>query len=232
MIQGQTIFKRNVVLTVAACFLMPVSSLFAQQEFKDRIKAIQQEYRATTSVHIIMDVRVMETEDAKTPYYQEKAVVKKDGENYFYRISGMEMLITKAYIILVNEKSRTINCTKRDLKGEAELKDPFSSNLDSLLSFYGNPVLTSKENGVEHFTLTQSDGPILTMELYISEADNMIKRLDYRYEDGQLAVIEFKLFDRKPVFGKEEFRENKYFTEQKGLLKLSESYSRFGLSIN
>lgn len=183
-----------------------------------------------TGVHVMMDIRVFESKESTEPYFDEQAIVKKDNNNYFYRFSGLEMLMNEKYLVMVNEKQRHITCTRRDEKSEAELADPISANLDSLLNFFGTPEFIGIEQDVEHYTLTRKEGLIVGIELYINTVSNTLKRLDYQYDEGQFAIINFTLFDRKPVFKSEEFKEQKYFTEAKGVLKLSDNYSRFRLT--
>lgn len=218
------------ILIIGIACTGTVQSTVAQDQFRNRIQAIQKELVSTTGMEVAMDIKVFEQKNDKIPFYHEQAVVKKSNDNYFYRFSGLEMLMNAKYLVLVNEKERLITCSLRDKKSEAELMDPLSANLDSLLKFYGTPKLVSEENDVEHYTLTHEEGLIRQTELYIQLSTSSLKRIEYLYEGGQYAVIEFMKFNRTPNFGPNEFTEQKYFRDQNGVLKLSENYSRFRLT--
>lgn len=202
----------------------------AQDQFRERLEVIQKEFVATTGMEVAMDIKVFEQKNNPTPFYHEQAIVKKSNDNYFYRFSGLEMLMNEKYLVMVNERERLITCSLRDKKSEAELMDPLSANLDSLLKFYGTPKLVSKENDVEHYTLTHEEGLIRQTDLYIQLSTSSLKRIEYLYEGGQYAVIDFLRFTRTPDFGANEFTEQRYFREQNGLLRLSDNYSRFRLT--
>jgi hypothetical protein len=217
------------ILTSAliAGLAIPVCS---QDKFRERIQSIQKEFALTTGMDIVMDIKAFESKAQKIPFYHEQAIVKKSSDNYFYRFSGLEMLMNEKYLVMVNEKQRLITCTLRDKKAETEMMDPLTANLDSMLNFYGTPRLISDKDDVEHYTLTRSDGLITQIELYIQASTNSLKRIEYGYEGGQYATINFLRFNRTPDFKANEFNEQRYFSENNGVLKLSDNYSRFRLT--
>ena len=205
--------------------------LIAQPDFRQRIETIREQYKGATEIEVIMDISVFERKGDQEPIYQERAIVKKSQDKYFYHLSGLEMLMNEKYLVLINEKQRLITCSRRDKESEMELSNAIPVSLDSLLRFYGTPRFIDAQNGVEHFSVAHGDGDIKQSDLFIEVLSGALKKIEYRYEGGQFAVIDFLRFSRSPDFTPDEFAEQKYFSENGGVLRLSDNYSRFRLTM-
>jgi hypothetical protein len=202
------------------------------QNFKERLETMKREYGEIDKVSIQMSINVYENPDGTQPLYDQVATIKRDGENYFYRFDRTEMLMNEKYLLVVDETSRQMMCTSRSVKKEKKFIDPIQANLDSLLTFYEPPILVSKDGNLERYRLVHKNGSIRAMELFLDTSANIMTRIDYYYSEGHYARIEFKLFDRTPVFAKDDFSENKYVRMEKGVLKTTPLYSRFNLALN
>ena len=218
-------------------FLTIVLAVFGQltldaQDFRNRIEAMQKEYATISAVHIEMKIQAFENKESIAPFFEELAIIKRSEANYYYRFSGTEMLLNEKYLLMIDESSRQIICTQRSLKKEEKFADPFTANLDSIMSFYETPVFVEKKENLEHFSVIQKEGPIRGIELFIDSKTSLLKRLDYSYENGQYVVIEFTIFNSNPEFGSTDFREGKYVRVENGKLKTTPLYSRFNLSVN
>ena len=225
--------RRNLLLKIVlASSMLSIQATVYSQNFKDRLLAMQQEYTNMNNVHVVMNIQAFENELSTVSFYKESAVIKREGKNYLSQFSGMDMLMNDKYLLMVDRHSKQIICAKRDSKAEVKFFDPVKVNLDSILGFYGTPLLVQSENQVEQFRLDQKKGPIKVIDVYIDTNKNVLKRLDYRYEDGQYVVIQFEVFDTAPVFGSAEFQESNYVVPEKGKLKPSSGYSNFNVVVN
>lgn len=217
---------------VLILMLLCTQGVASAQGFKDRLLLMQQEYSKLKSVHVVMNIQAFENSESTNSFYKETAIIKREGTNYLSQFSGMDMLMNEKYILMVNQNSKQIICSKRNLKGEDKFSDPVSINLDSILGFYGTPVLIGSENNVEHFRVDQKQGTIRVVDLYIDTSLNVLKRLDYYYKEGQYVKIQFEVFDTSPVFDPAQFSDTNYVVSEKGRLKPSVKYSSFNVVLN
>jgi hypothetical protein len=218
-------------LTAILFFASVCTALFGQ-DFRQRVELMQKDYASMTKVHIEMDIQVFESKEAAKPYLQQTALVKRENQNFFYRISGIEMLMNEKYLLMIDGPSRQIVCSPRSIDEEQKFTDPLKVNLDSLLKLNGIPTWVDTIGDIEHYTMSFGAGQIKKMDLCINAVSNSLKRLDYWYEGDQHVRIEFKVFNTAPTFGEFDFDESKYIIWKGGAMKTSELYSRFRLSYN
>jgi outer membrane lipoprotein-sorting protein len=207
-----------------ALLLLACSAMCAQS-FKERVAALQQSYVGMDRVHIKMSIQVFTDVASAKPYHREEVDIKRDKYKYSYQYGTTHMLMNDDYMVMVNKTSREILWSKRSPEQQQKvLSDPFKMNLDSILTFYGTPVLVEKKGSVEHYSLEQKNGQVRQVDLFIDSADNVLKRLEYRYVEKYYVVIEFNVFDKAPVFDAETFRESRYVWLDQGKFKAAESY--------
>lgn len=210
---------------------LPSDSHNAQPNLKKAILKMQEEYKTMDKLHLIMSIQVFESESASKPYYSEIANIKRDKNNYLYQFGSQEMLMNEKYLLMIDRSSKEIFCNKRNLKSELNtFKDAFQMNIDSLLKFYGKTILVGKEDQIEQYRLFQDKGPVNQVDLFIDASSGLLKRIDYAYKDKQYVKIDFKMFDRTPVFNPGIFNENNYITVQKEKLVASERFKGYNVS--
>jgi len=223
------ITARIYLITVALSFLAGATQA---QTLKERIAAMQNEYVTLRDVHIRMTVQVFESDDSKTPFYQNKGEIKRRDLYYEYQLGNMSMLMNHDYLIVVNGDSREIVCSRRSLDEESKMyADPFKANMDSILNLYTTPVLVDKQGAVEHYRLDQKIGPVNRIELFIDDQKNVLRKMIYNYRTGQHAVIEFSVFDKAPQFDADTFREGKYIQWTNGKVIPAEAYKAFHVAM-
>jgi len=220
---------RILVVCIGVC----VCSGCFSQDFKQRLLAMRAESAGSDKLKVEMEIKVYDNPQTKTPFFNQTAVVKRQGQNYFYRISGTEMLMNEKYLLMIDEPARQIICSERSVKQESKFVDPLTANLDSILNLYQTPILIDDSGeDTEHYQIAFNLASIKSIDLYIDKQENWVKRIAYVYEDSQLAVITFTMFDRNPAFAEHEFDEAQYILIEKGRMKTTPKYSRFNLALN
>jgi len=196
------------------------------QSFKERLTAMRKTYDTLSKVHIRMSISLFAGEQSKTPYLRETADVKRNKRDYRYEFGTTNMLMNSKYLIMVDRNSREMLCSKRSLKGEDNLfTDPMKISMDSILSFYENPRLVSRQDSIEHYAMTQKKGPIKRVDLFIDQLTGLLRKMEYRYADGHYVIIEFTTFDTRPPFDENTFHEKSYvIAADKGVLKASAAF--------
>lgn len=197
-------------------FALPVHVLTAQ-DLRQALLKMRGVYEQSDKFHIVMKVQAFENEQTTTPYYNEKAEVKREGDKYLSRFSGNDMLMNERYFVMVDKGAREIVCNPRSLKAEREtFKDLFKLSLDSILSLYNEPRYLGRDNELDRYEIKQKKGPIGMIGLTINSRTSILTELTYHYRDKQYVTITFELFDTQPVFLAGTFDEGQYIAKTKG----------------
>jgi len=180
-----------------------------------------------STMHVVMDISVFESEKSSSPFFKEKAEIKKDGKNYYSSFSGIELMLGTNYIVMVNAKERQVVCSSRNTALENDFSRSMLTSMDSLLRTSPTPKSIAVIDSVQQFQVLPEQGEIEQADFYVHQKGNRLVRVEYRYNNGQYALIHFVVFDRGIVFKPFEVSERKYFTEEQGNIKIREPYSRF-----
>jgi hypothetical protein len=213
---------------LAVCFMFSALSMARAQDFKQALFGMREKYKGLEKVRIVMHVRVAE-EGSASAFYDEMVEIIKDRHHYLYRFGGQDMLMNEHYMVMVDRSSREIVCSQRDLKSEALFlpKDPFQANLDSLFSFYGQPQYMGRKEQTDHYRLPLKSGEVTGIDLFIDTGSNLFRKVQYQYRDGQVAVIDFNVFDVNPVFEAGLFDERQYVTVSGTDVKPSKNFQNY-----
>lgn len=201
------------------------------QDFKALIYKMKNEISAGSKLQVVMRVSVFDTKDSAQPYYEEVVDIRKDGDNYWYNFDDKEMLLNGQAMIMVDRQSRQINYSKRDVKAEKQFYEAVKFDLDSILSTYGEFGFMGNVNGVEHYVVNESKGPISKIHFYIS-TDAILKKIEYEYSEGPFASINFLLFDGNPSFDSLTFSENRIVEKIEKKLYPSKYYRNYKLNFH
>lgn len=213
------------IRAVMIILLITLASVGHAQSFKERLVQMRKEYDTLTSLHLRMSIRVFENDRAARPFVEQFADVKRDEDNYKYQLGGTNMLMNNKYTIVADASAREIVCSKRSLKDQKELlKTPGAFDLDSILNLYETPKTTQREGDLEHYVIEQKKSNINRIDMFIDVNTNHIRKLEYRYTDAHYVVIEFPLFDTKPVFENDTFHEKHFVIADKNGLRASTAF--------
>lgn len=218
-------------ISFCALLIVAVAGQTRAQDLKGALEKMQDVYSRSEKLHIIMEVKVFETLSEATPAFHEKADIKKENENYRYTFSSTEMLLNERYQIVVDKESRDIIINKRDLKIESQVKDVFKANLDSILTHYNAPEVLGDSAGATHYRLFQKHGLVDQIDLHVDNELNILKKMEYRYRDGQFVSVVFEMFDTTPSFDEGVFDDKNYVLIAGGRVKPSarlQHYRIFG----
>jgi hypothetical protein len=213
-------------LGMGAIMLFVAPALCAQ-DFKQALLKMQKEYGAAGRMHIIMVIKAFEKKSASVPFYDQKAEIKKDDQNYFYQLGINDMLLNEKYLLMIDHSAKQITCNKNNLKAMGGFKDPFKMNLDSLLSAYGKSSYAGKVEDMEHYRIVHSKGIIKQTDMYFSSQTNLLSKIEYSYQSNQWVVIDFELFNNQPEFPLGTFDEARYMTFVNGKPKAAKDYQQY-----
>jgi hypothetical protein len=217
----------SLIPLVLVCCIVQEHGAMAQN-FKDRIVKVSETYNAAKNFHLTMTVRIAESETSRAFYFDEKADIKKQGDFYAYTFGPNHLLMNARYLVVADMEEQQILCAPRTMAQEKEfLSKTMQYNFDSLLSVMGESVFVGKKGQLEHFRVKHKDEEILQTDFYIDPVANLLRKLEYRYTEGQYMVVEFHHFNASPVFDKSTFSERRYFYIEKGEYKPSAAFRGF-----
>ncbi|TRX58731.1 hypothetical protein FNH22_12705 [Fulvivirga sp. M361] len=186
--------------------LLPLSA----QDLMSALMNMRKEYEEASSLHVVMQVSVYDDTVSRQPHLSAKGEVRKENDNYRYAFGGMEMLMNERYILVVDAESRTIACQYRHPQAESDFHKSLPFSMDSILSFYEEPVYLGRQQAVDHYSVIQKLGPVGKIDLWINTEANKLHKMAYLYQEGQYVEIAFNVFDNDPTFGAGTFDEKSY----------------------
>lgn len=234
-----SILKRSVLVQTLsdwqklfACIALLISIFTPShsQDLKQVLEKMHRQYQHATKLHVVMKIAVFVDTVGTKPFYSDKAEIKKDGMNYYYSLNTNEMLMNDNYLVVVDKESKEILLSRRDKKAEMSEENIFKMTLDSALNFYDETKYVGKNGNTEHFRLVPKAGQIKLIDLFINNQTNLLEKIEYYYEEGQHAVIEFSMFSVAPVFEAKEFSENRYIREVNGKWIPGSEYKMYKIS--
>ena len=214
------------VFTTTCCLAFAA----AGQDFKQALSDMHKTFSEAKRMHIVMDISVFENVNSTTPFYHDKAEVKRDSNNYLYHYSNMDFLMNDQFIVIVDKTEKEIMCSRRDTGSENDFNKQFSFNIDSIFSLFENPKHISREKDIDHYRVFQKNNSITQVDLFINSVSHLIQKTQYLYDNGQFVSIHFDQFDIHPKFKDEEFEEGLYFSKLNGKYQLAEKFKDFKIS--
>lgn len=218
----------QVMKPILLAVVLTTSSLQAQ-DFGQLLKEIRDDYARSQALLIAMEITVYDSAHAAMPYYQQLVDIKREGNNYWYRMEEHEMLMNDKYLIVVDNRARQISCSKRSVAAENGLQKQFQFDLDSLLKYQEVPILAGSHDGLQHYVVNQKIGPIEKIHFYIQSQSHTLKQIDYKYREGQYVTIRFIIFNKQPLFEAGTFSEAKYVVMDEKKLVVSRYFKGYGL---
>jgi hypothetical protein len=215
-------------MTVA--LVLSASASLIAQDLKHALTRMQQLYAQSDRLHIVMRIQAFENETSSTPYYHEKADIKRSGTHYHYQFGATDMLLNDRFLVMVDKAAREITYRKQNSRRDAALPSAQSLNMDSLFRFYENPQYLGRKGNTDHYRAVQKKGPVDRIDLLIRADTGFLAAVKYRYRKGPLVSIDFLKFDPRPHFGPEVFDENKYVTTEAGKFKAAAPFRNYHVS--
>jgi outer membrane lipoprotein-sorting protein len=204
------------------------------QDFSTVLKDIQQDLKNANSLHIVMNITAYEGQNSLQPYYTEKVILKKKGNNLIYRLTDYDMLYNDKYYINVNRQFKIIRCVERT--NNAAPENERTPDIDSLLSFVGNPVPVSRDGDILQFSISNEGFDIQKTDIFIDKKENKILELVYHYDEskypsGQLVKISFEKFEVNTAIENNEFNTDQYVVHSGTGFMPTEAYSGYQISL-
>ena len=152
-------------------------SVFAQ-DLKADFKAMQARYREIENFYAEIDVEVYLDGAPSELLVTRNAVLKKKGDDFFYVLGEMRMLLNERCILVINDATRDIVYRKRSPEDE----DPSfytvtTPEMDRVIAAYDSVRYLGIKNGNKHYEIFTSRSPIARTNLYLDEKTRMFKKL-------------------------------------------------------
>lgn len=208
---------------------MGLSSVINAQDLKGSLEKMREAYKQMTNLHIKMLVTVYETKGSGIVDYRLKVDIKKKGNYYLYQYGDNAMLINDQYFIMVDGASSEMACSRRNESTKLSMAKAFNFDMDSIMSFYGEPEYLGREQQVDHYRVEQKVGPVSKLYLSIDTQTKLLKQMAYQYRTGPYVKIDFELFDGSPSFSSATFSEGRFINFKNGKIVVSEPYRNYHL---
>lgn len=187
------------------------------QNFESDLKAMYEAYKAVDKFSTNISIRA-DLLNEKT--INQKAWIKKDGDNYKYSIDSRILLCNDKYLITVDNYDESIivagvdlDNSKLDIIGVEQIEAMYEK-LDSV-SFMGEDGLSKR------YVVYTPNSQTTTVEIFINKKTFLLDKVVYNYNtstgiDTKKVVIQYNDVNLSPVFKKDEFSEANFITKSKG----------------
>jgi hypothetical protein len=230
--------KRNTyhLIICLSVFSLATPQYGRAQDLSADLDAMYKTYAGMQSFKSDVKVEVFSAAEASSRIMTRKASIRKEDENFYYRIDNTEMLLTENGLIMANNGSRQLIFRKLGGKElEATRKAYLTSQLDSALLKHDSVVYHGTASGLKHYTVYTAKNMISRTELYLHASDNTLSSLTYFY-NPQLMKNAFKTeitFSSQSVsdFPDTIFSEENYLIKTGKLYKPAGKYASYKLNI-
>jgi outer membrane lipoprotein-sorting protein len=213
------------MLILIGC-LTATSMTIMAQDFKTVLSAMKQKHESMQRFHVVMQVEAHENKTTK-PFYRERFELKKDNENFLYRLSNNVVLLNEKHLIEVDKPGHSIVVNNRNENSGKSLARQVKFNLDSILSFYETPAYLGEKAGQYHYSLNLKKGAVTAMDMFVNKTTGLLSRIEYQYRDAQWVTIVFEVFDTAPLFAADTFADDQFVVQANGKLMPASSYKNF-----
>lgn len=157
-----------------------------------------------------------------------------NGEDYFYQIGTMMILLNENYLININHREKTIMCTTDPHRDETDaLVYQLKPNLDSLIKSFDKTIFIDVADGLKHYQVERKSGNITKIDFFIDEKTWLLKKIIYTYNEElhgkSWTEMSFPQLNTKPIFQTDRFNEIKYIKKVGKQLQPADKYKNYQL---
>ncbi len=214
------------LILLSICF---INALFAQDFHSDmkKMSAVYNEksFETKMKIEVKRNQSIMMTKNAH---------IKKNDDNYWYKIDEAEMLFNDKYSIMVSHIQQSIVISKME-KGENRYLPKSDSlllnGMDSLMN-KNTWVYQGTKNGKIHYRINNNESVIQQVDIYLSEYNYTIHQIHYDYNDELMGddikvSIVFSGTHINPPFDNGDFSEKQYIYQKDKTWKAKQSYQSY-----
>ncbi|MGB3181234.1 MAG: hypothetical protein WBB45_07570 [Cyclobacteriaceae bacterium] len=217
-------------ILIGFCLII-LPGVLTAQDFRSSLERMRAKYEEVKDLHVEMQVEVFASPGKEESLLKLPVDVRKKGSMMAYEYGQNHMLLNSRYLIIVDGDSEEIICQERDEDVFARQSGMMAMNIDSILSYYGQPEYLGREGKLESYRITQQAGPVSEMLLTIDSERDVIREIHYTYREGTYVQIVFSRFDTDPRFPEDTFSEAKFIQAGKNGLVPASRYSGYHLAL-
>jgi hypothetical protein len=178
---------------IALILFFPIAEIASGQDFRQVAEKMQEDFTNSKSLHVVMRVNVYENDRQADPVYSQRAEITRLDGNYLYLLNENEMLMNKGFIIMVDHQRRVIRMTSRDVTNEKEFERK-TIDIDSIFNYINAAEYLGIKEGKSQYRMKLKDGEIEQVDLSFVN-NEILSQINYLYKAGQIARVDFEIFD-------------------------------------
>ncbi len=227
-------FKNIHIVSTAFILLVFISGGYAQ-DLKSDIIQMNTYYKITDKIGLETKVNIYNSAGGKVS--TQRMELKRNGNNFVYKVDNTEMLVTKDYVIMVNNLEKNIMVRGIDPK-EWEIihNTTYKVNMDSVIEKYDSVKFERTEENLKHYTIYSSKKLIKKTDLWLDGETGRISKMVYLYnqklykEIGKVEIF-FMVLPNDFLNDKKLFQEARIIVRQGNDYKTAQEYSKYKLNI-
>lgn len=159
-------------------------------DYEKTIHAVKEKFSSSDKIRMEVSIQVYNMDDLGNAVYQDKILVRKDFNSYYYSFKNSEMLLTGADLVSIQKATGEVTVQK--LTGKELSLGPVHTVMDILLNLPEEHVqYRGNKGGEHHFHVARFSGTIEALDVFIDPAQKQITRIEYNYQK-QFVSVAFK----------------------------------------
>ncbi len=226
----------NVKIIIAVFFITLLAEHVSAQDFKKDYDKVKESYSKLDVFSCELTVNVFDDYKSVNASQTMTSVLKKQKNDFWYSMGKIKMVMNDQSILYINEDTKEMVYTIRDLKSEPVIPNQNASEvIDTILRKYDSVVYIGVVENCKKYIIYSSKALISKTELLIGQDNHLIKKMTYYYlQNGKPStkvIINYSKMDLVPQFSKDEFSDKKYAVYSKGSLKPIGRYAGYQTSV-
>lgn len=222
--------------------ILLIPALFIQaQDFQEDMIALQNSFSETEDFQIVFSVASYKNKLDESPNSINKAVAKKQQNNYFYKMGHLTTVINDRCLLIINEQTKSMIYTpfkdgKKSKKMETIDLDIMPSNVAQKVG-QGYEFLGIKNN-LKHYKIVAKGSLKNQTEFFLNSTNNQLEKAVYQFDSNisygtEKVVIDYQSMETNPVFTTNDFSELRFVSiTPNGTVQPVENYKNYHFVIN
>ena len=208
------------------------TSFSVAQNLEEDIRNMQELYTMTKNFSANISIKVFEGEEEKKLVESRKAEIRKQGNEFFYKIGHLTILINKQFHLMINNKQKTILLDELSGPISLDWQKQLIPGIDSTLQQFEQINFIENKDGVKKYLLINKDKAIDKIELFLDADKYYLRKLIYQYnpaisgQDGY-AIIDFEQVSTSPNTSASIFSEKRFIQRTGNRFKGADAFKDY-----
>ena len=221
--------KISIGFWVLLLWSLCTSSSLDAQSVREDLKRLYQNFEGVETLYFEFRNRLVKGAEVGL---DQKGQVYKRGGLYYYKIDQHQLLITRQYILVIDDQQKTILCNSWTKAKADQLSQQKALDLEGVLERYPTIAYQGMKEGYKQYTFENQKEALYKVDVYFNPSTGFIQKAIYHYHPSLEAAgaelqVSLPVIDTDPSFPKGIFSAQQFIVERQGQLFPSSRYAQY-----